>query len=125
MFDRLGRRGALMTIIVTVALVGHPVVWASGLIENDRSHDSFPLSTYPMFASRVPEVYGMHHIIATGRDVEPVRVPKSYWTHGGMNQARGQLDRAVAVFRSQDKASSMLSKFCEKAAKRITRLRGR
>jgi hypothetical protein len=124
MLDKLNRRGAIATMLATALLVGHPVGWASGLMENDGKRDSFPLSTYPMFASKVPAVYGLHHIIATGPGVDTVRVPKRYWTHGGMNQARGQLERAAREHRGVEKPKSRLQKFCEVAARRVGRLRG-
>jgi len=125
MFDQFSRRGALVVIFLTAVIVGHPVVWASHLLQSDTNPDSFPLSTYPMFSSSVPEVYGLHHIVAVGRDVPEVRVSKRYWTVGGMNQARGQLDKAVTAYRrSGRRQDEVLRGFCEKAARRIARLDG-
>jgi len=126
MFDRLNRGGALTVMLATALIVGHPVVWASGLVPTETSQDSFPISTYPMFASAVPEVYSLHHIIATGRGIPEVRVPKHLWAVGGMNQARGQLDKAVVEFRRDKKQKhGPLRDFCTKAARRIARQKGK
>lgn len=122
MFDQLNRRGALIVIFLTAAIVGHPAVWASRLVEPPPNVDSFPISTYPMFASSVPDVYGIYHIVATGPGDREVRVPKNYWTLGGMNQARGQLDKAANAYRrSGRRDDSTLMRFCTKSAQRIAR----
>jgi hypothetical protein len=122
MFDQLNRRGALVVIFLAAIVVGHPIVWASGWARYDGNPDSFPISVYPMFASAVPDVYPLHHIIATGPHGQEVRVPKSYWTVGGMNQARGQLEKAVRAYRQGGRPrDSTLHRFCTQAAQRIAR----
>lgn len=119
MEERRAKQLALAATIIAAAVVVHPALWNLHLRQREGRVDSFPLSTYPMFARRVPEVSRVNHVEARTADGALVRVPYWYWGRGGMNQARGQLNRAVNDKRRG--SPERLDKLCDRAAKSVAR----
>lgn len=77
-------------------------------------HDSFPLSTYPMFAIDRRGQQGIRHVV--GFTADGVRVPLHYnhYGRGGLNQVRRQVNRAA---RSKD-AVKVAQHYADSLAKR-------
>lgn len=82
--------------------------------------DNFPLSWYPMFASRRPAVERINYVIGlTPEGSHPVDV--SWWSSGGFNQGRSQLDTAI---RKQGRAAEgPASELCQRIARKLGRRR--
>lgn len=120
MFDRLGRRAALILIAVVALIVAHPVIWAAGWVKPETNMDSFPLSTFPMFAERVDNQKFMNYVVISGGPNDGAIVSWWLWTKGGMNGARGQINHAFREFRDRG-TDEKLKGFCRTAADRIAR----
>ncbi len=106
---------------LAAVVVAHPVVWSAGLLDPaGRRVDSFPLSTFPMFAQRQPQVMAITHVVTLGGAGGTPTVPFHYFTRGGMNQARGQINRA-ANDKVQRGDPTRIDKLCRRAAKRVAR----
>lgn len=121
MLHKLSPRAALVFMVLVALLVAHPVVWSARLVDPDgRRVDSFPLSTYPMFANRPPAVQNINYVIVRGGEAHGNRVPSWMWARGGMNQARGQINRAVGDMR-RGEGRERLESLCDRAAARVAK----
>ena len=61
----------------------------------DPSEDSYPLSTYPMFAKPKPDIVTVNHIVALDAEGERRIVPPAVVGRGEVMQTRVALRRAV------------------------------
>jgi len=107
-------------MLFAAVVIGHPVVWSARLLRPKRNVDDFPLSTFPMFARRPNQVMAINHVVIFGGPNHGRTVPYHYWTRGGMNQARGQINRAWRDKVRHGKPKRIQS-ICERAAKRVAR----
>ena len=86
---------------MVVAVTTWPVVW-------DKGRDSFPLSSYPMFARpEVKPTVHLHYAIAVDGNGERIIVGPEHVANSEVLQARAALSRAV---RSRKRANEL----CEK-----------
>lgn len=92
MFDRLGRTGALIVILVVGAAVLAPALWGARVI-SPKGRDSFPLSWYPMFSREIKETILIHHVVGFDSEGNEYRLPYTMFTKGGMNEGRARLNR--------------------------------
>ena len=77
--------------------------------------DSFPLSYYPMFSRRRPDVVQITHVVGIDPLGNEYPIPYRYVAPGGMNQVRKQLRKAVR--------QGVATRLCDKAAGRVARKR--
>lgn len=78
-----------------------------------KPHDDFPLSWYPMFASKRPDLEKPIYAVATWADGHEAKITTGTWTTGGFNEGRTQLANAV----KQGKAPA--ERFCQRIAKGV------
>ncbi len=114
---RLGSatRGGLITtrpsaLIVSLALI---VLVLSPIAENfkDSPEDGFPLSYYPMFATKREDDLAVTHIVGIAADGSRRVIPYYYAAPGGFNSARKRINRI-----RRDGASDLL---CEHVARTL------
>lgn len=102
--------GGLVSLLVLAA-----VAWP--LSRDPERGDSFPLSTYPMFAYKRPEArVTLHYVIAVGPDGARRHVPPALVANAEVMQAMMTVRRAVDRGESQ--------RLCEEVAARVARHRG-
>lgn len=91
MTERAQQRVALAVSAVTILVLMAPVVnnWV------DEPVDGFPLSYYPMFASKRGELTTIYHPVLITRDGEALDVSEEFVGAGGMNPNRRQMRRMV------------------------------
>ncbi len=76
-----------------------------------KPHDDFPLSWYPMFASKRPDLESPVYAVAIWPDGHEAKITTGTWTTGGFNEGRTQLANAV----KQGKEAS--ERFCQRIVK--------
>lgn len=87
----------IVAACVSLGLVG---VTLSPLVR-DPYDDGFPLSTYPMFASKRPTTWTMHYALGEGRGGERIVLAPSLVGTGEVLQAMRVIDRAVGGGRTE------------------------
>jgi hypothetical protein len=102
-------RARVAAAVVSLALIGatlEPLV-------RDPYDDGFPLSTYPMFASRRPTVLTLHYALGEGRGGERRILAPILVGTGEVLQAIRVIDRAVAGGRAE------VARLCSAIAARV------
>jgi hypothetical protein len=79
----------------------------------DPWDDGFPLSTYPMFASKRPTTLTFHYTLGEGRAGERVILTPGLVGTGEVLQAMRVVDRAVSAGRLE------MTKLCDAVARRV------
>lgn len=105
---------ALWFSAVLLALVLYPVKenWA-------KTHkDSFPLSYYPMFATKRSNNYGLYYVVGKDTTGNAIKIPYKLIGEGGFNQVRRQITRA----RKRENGIPFLKKVAVKIAMKEPRL---
>ena len=93
----------------SIALIGATL---SPLLR-DPWDDGFPLSTYPMFASKRPTTLTFHYALGEGRAGERVILTPGLVGTGEVLQAMRVIDRAVSGGRPE------MTKLCDAVAHRV------
>lgn len=102
-------RARVLAAVASIALIGATL---SPLLRDPRD-DGFPLSTYPMFASKRPTTLTFHYALGEGRAGERVILTPGLVGTGEVLQAMRVLDRAVSRGRLE------MTKLCDAIAHRI------
>lgn len=95
--------------VVSIVLIGATL---SPLLREPYD-DGFPLSTYPMFASKRPTALTFHYALGEGRAGERVTLTPGLVGTGEVLQAMRVLDRAVSGGRGE------MAKLCDAIARRV------
>ncbi len=102
-------RARVLAAVASIALIG---VTLSPLLRNPRD-DGFPLSTYPMFASKRPTTLTFHYALGEGRAGERVILTPGLVGTGEVLQAMRVIDTAVSRGRLE------IAKLCDAVARRV------
>ncbi len=108
----LARLRAWIVIVVTCFAVLSPLVpeWRG------RKNDSFPLSWYPMFAKRRPDVERPTYVFGRAADGRREKIDVQWWTTGGFNQGRNMLTKTVRA--GTEPTTELCNKLATKVAKK-------
>jgi len=101
--------------VVSITLIA-VTLWPLRLDPIKGESDSFPLSTYPMFAWKRPTKLGMSYAIGETADGKRRYLTPRILGSGEVLQARAIVERAVRS------GNVELAKFCEKVAKTVAEL---
>ncbi len=82
----------MLAAVASIALIGATL---SPLLLRDPADDGFPLSTYPMFASKRPTTLTFHYALGEGRAGERVILTPGLVGTGEVLQAMRIIDNAV------------------------------
>jgi hypothetical protein len=102
-------RARLFAAIASIGLIGATL---SPLLR-DPYDDGFPLSTYPMFASKRPTTLTFHYALGQGAGGERITLTPGLVGTGEVLQAMRVIDRAVGGGRLQ------ITKLCDAIAARV------
>lgn len=81
---------------------------------SDAPRDDFPLSYYPMFSKKRPEIYKQSYFVGLGSGEIRVRIPYQFAGSGGLNQIRRQLKKVL-----REGTAEEVSTFCRAIADRV------
>jgi hypothetical protein len=104
-------RARVAAACISLALIGatlEPLV-------RDPYDDGFPLSTYPMFASKRPTTWTMSYALGAGRAGERIVLEPRLVGTGEVLQAMRVIDRAARAGRGE------LARLCAAIAERVAR----
>jgi hypothetical protein len=102
-------RARLLAAAVSIVMIGATL----SPLARDPYDDGFPLSTYPMFASKRPTVLTFHYALGEGSAGERVTLTPGLVGTGEVLQAMRVIDRAVGGGRAE------MTKLCDAIARRI------
>lgn len=86
--------------LVTLVVAGAVLLPVKEHFER-RLDDSFPLSSYPMFANPRPAWEQIVYVVGTTAEDERVVLPYRLWATGGMHQGRAQIQRGTRTARDR------------------------
>ncbi|MCG8448379.1 MAG: hypothetical protein MI725_02210, partial [Pirellulales bacterium] len=81
---------------------------------SDSPRDDFPLSYYPMFSKRRPEIYKQSYFVGLDSDENQVHIPYKFAGSGGLNQVRRQLKKVL-----RDGTDEEIATLCQSTADRV------
>ncbi len=102
----------LMAVLISLVTIA-AVLSVMGRYSETRPRDSFPLSHYPMFSTKRPDVATVHHAVGIDMEGQYHPIPTRFVGSGGMNTIRKQIRKIV---RSGRQRSQQL---CLRIAKNI------
>ncbi len=102
-------RARVFAVAVSIVMIGATL----SPLARDPYDDGFPLSTYPMFASKRPTVLTFHYALGEGGAGERVTLNPALVGTGEVLQAMRVIDRAVGGGRGET------MKLCEAIARRV------
>lgn len=102
-------RARIAAVVVSLALIGATLE----PLARDPNDDSFPLSTYPMFATKRPTLQTLHYALGETRDGKRRTLSPAMIGSGEILQALKTVEHAVGKGRGE------LAALCTQIARRV------